>query len=135
MQASLLLMKWNRAAVRVIRAATVAALLILGGCGGGPSSPTYQLGGTVSGLRGSGLVLANAKLMLGVSGGAASFNFGSVLPSGASYQVTVQTQPAGQTCSIANGSGAAMGATVGNVVVTCSQLASSQAGSISLAHP
>ena len=131
MQAPLLLMKGNRAAVRVNRAATAAALLILGGCGGSSSAPTYRLEGTVSGLRGSGLVLANAKQMLGVSAGATMFNFGSVLTSGASYKVTVQTQPAGQTCSIANGSGAATGASVGNVVVTCSQLASSLGGTLS----
>lgn len=121
----------NSASGRVLRTAAVAALLLVGGCGGNSPVPTYKLGGTVSGLRGSGLVLANGTQMLEVSAGAVSFNFGSVLTSGTSYKVMVQTQPAGQSCTIANGSGAAMGAGVSNVVVTCSQLASGLGGKLS----
>ena len=120
----------NRASERVVRTAAVAALLLLGGCGNNASAPTYKLGGTVSGLQGSGLVLANHTRTLAVSAGAVSFNFGPVLTSGASYTVTVQAQPAGQSCTIANGSGAAMGASVSNVVVTCSQLASGLGGTL-----
>ena len=52
----------NPTLVGTSRVALALAILILaacgGGCGGGPPS-TYTVGGTVSGLKGSGLVLAN----------------------------------------------------------------------------
>jgi len=41
------------------------------------------------------------------------------IANGAAYAVTVGTQPSGQTCSVANGSGTVSGANVTNVAVTC----------------
>ena len=38
---------------------------------------------------------------------------------GASYAVTVVTQPTGQTCTVAMGSGTIANASVGSVAVTC----------------
>jgi N-acetylneuraminic acid mutarotase len=49
-----------------------------------------------------------------------SFSFSARVASGSSYTVTVLTQPVGQTCSIANGSGTVLGADVGNVTISCS---------------
>jgi hypothetical protein len=81
--------------------------------------PSYSLGGTVSGLSGAGLVLAdNNAQTVAVNAGATTFTFGSELNSGTAYAVTVQTQPAGQTCTVANGSGTVT-ANVANAVVTC----------------
>ena len=113
----------------VLRTAVVAAPLIMSGCGGS-NAPSYQLGGTVSGLSGSGLVLTDNSRTIAVKAGALSFNFGSVLTTGALYKVEVQSQPAGQTCTVANGSGVNKGASVRNVVVTCSQLASTLGGTL-----
>jgi subtilisin-like proprotein convertase family protein len=85
---------------------------------GGPT--TYTVGGNVSGLTGSGLVLslnAGAQTLPVAASGA--FTFPTPLADLAAYAVTVGTQPAGQTCSVASGSGNIAGANVTNVAVTC----------------
>jgi hypothetical protein len=110
-------------------------MLILGGCNLSDSNSTtptaYALGGTVSGLNGSGLVLANNGQTIAVGASADGFSFGAVLTAGASYAVTVQTQPTGDTCTVASGSGTAQAALVKNVVVTCSPVAESLGGAVS----
>jgi hypothetical protein len=120
---------------RLVRTAALGAMLILGGCeltdGNSTTPALYTLGGTVSGLKSTGLVLTNSGQTLNVSASAVGFSFGAVLASGASYAVTVQTQPAGATCTVSSGSGTVQGAAVGNVVVTCSSLAESLGGTIS----
>ena len=81
---------------------------------------TYTVGGTVSGLAGAGLVLQNnLSDDLTVAVNATSFVFATPLAHAASYQVTVKTQPAGQTCVIASGTGAVSGANVTSISVTC----------------
>lgn len=82
----------------------------------------HSVGGTVSGYTTSGLILQNNgtdSLPLSASGG---FTFPTQLANGASYSVTILSQPAGQTCSIANGSGIISSANVTNVTVTCSTI-------------
>jgi hypothetical protein len=120
---------------RVLRTVALSAMLILGGCelndGNSTTPMVYTLGGTVSGLKSAGLVLANNGQRIDVGAGAVSFGFGAVLTTGASYAVTVQTQPTGATCTVSSGSGTAQGAAVGNVVVTCSPHAESLGGTIS----
>jgi len=80
----------------------------------------FTVGGTVSGLTGSGLVLQNSganNLTVNADG---PFTFSAVL-SGATYSVTVLTQPNGpaQTCSVTNGSGTVEAANVTSVRVFC----------------
>jgi hypothetical protein len=85
---------------------------------------TYTIGGTVSGLTGTGLVLQdNAGNNLTVSAGATTFSFTTALDAGASYAVTVLTQPSSptQTCVVTNGSGTA-NANVTNVGVACTTM-------------
>lgn len=109
--------------------------LALAACGGGSSSPPpsqsnnppppppatqYSIGGTVSGLSGSGLVLQdNGGDNLAVSANG-TFTFATKVNSGAAYAVTVLTQPSNpaQTCAVTNGSGTAS-ADVTNVAVAC----------------
>jgi hypothetical protein len=77
------------------------------------STDPFPLGGTVSGLTGAGLALA-------ILPGATTFAFPIQVPNGAPYGVTVLTQPAGQICTVANGTAAKMPmAAVNTVVVTC----------------
>jgi len=79
----------------------------------------FTVGGVVSGLTGTGLVLQNNggnNLSIAADG---SFTFPALLASAATYSVTVLTQPSGQGCSVANGSGSIAGANVANVAVTC----------------
>ena len=84
-------------------------------------SSKFSIGGTVSGLSGTGLVLQNNGLDdLPVTGtGTQQFTFATLVPG--TYNVTVKTQPSNpmQTCQIANGSGTAT-ANVTNVTITCS---------------
>lgn len=109
-----------------------AALGSLAGCGGGgggdkdddnPASPTYSIGGTLSGLSGS-VTLRNGSETLTRSANGA-FTFSGELEEGDSYSVSVATQPSGQTCAVANGSGTVGKADVSNVSVTCSNLPAS----------
>ena len=80
---------------------------------------TYTIGGTISGLTANGLVLQNnGGDNLSKSSGSASFTFGTVLSPGATYSVTVLTQPTGLGCTVTNGSGTA-NSNVANVVITC----------------
>lgn len=81
-------------------------------------SVTYTIGGTVSGLTGSGLVLQNNggdNLAISADG---AFTFATAIAANAPYNVTVSTQPSGQTCSVVNGSSTAV-ADVSNVTVSC----------------
>jgi 6-phosphogluconolactonase (cycloisomerase 2 family)/ribosomal protein S11 len=81
---------------------------------------TYTVGGSITGLSGSGLVLQNnAGSNLAVSG--SSFTFPTQFASGASYAITVLTQPTspGQVCTVSNGSGAFAAANVTNVAINC----------------
>jgi len=94
--------------------------LNLDGTLGSPVS-TYSIGGSVSGLVGSGLVLQlNAANDLAIAADG-SFTFTAPLADGSVYTVSVLTQPTGpaQTCSIVNGGGTLAGADVTDVQVSC----------------
>ena len=85
------------------------------------STNSYTVGGTVSGLAGTGLVLQdNAGDNLTVSANGA-FTFATPVASGANYAVTALTQPQSptQTCAITMGTGTVGSANVTNVAVTC----------------
>jgi hypothetical protein len=77
------------------------------------------VGGTVTGLVGSGLVLQNNgadDLPIETNG---EFTFETRLAPGGSYNVTVYSQPEGQTCEVQNGSGEVTDVNVTDVVVSC----------------
>jgi len=115
------------------RTAAFAALVVLAACGGGGGSgPTYTVGGSISGLAGSGLVLrASPGNTVSVSK-AGSFTFPTPLGAGASYDVTVASPPANpsQTCNVSNGSGTVSGA-VDDITVVCVASQFTVGGSIS----
>lgn len=128
----------------VVRTLALAALAatgsLLSACGGGglandvakaiTGSLTYQVGGTVSGLSGSGLVLEdNGGNSLTVSGNG-PFTFSSQLSNGTVYAVSVATQPSNpaQSCSVTNGTGTISSANVSNVTVTCVSAAATAQG-------
>ena len=79
----------------------------------------YTVGGTISGLTANGLVLANGSDTVAPAAGATSFTFSTSLSSGATYAVTVSTQPSGETCAITNNSGTIGTSNVTNVQVAC----------------
>ena len=127
---------WTR---HLTSAALLCALAALSGCLGSHSSDgsssasaqTYSLGATISGLNSSGLVLTVNATAVSVAAGTTTQALASSLSSGTSYAVTVQTQPMGQMCTVAGGTGTIQSANVANVVVTCSDRAYSLEGSIS----
>jgi hypothetical protein len=104
----------------------LAVALLLASCGGGGSAPaggasSYTIGGTVSGLAGTGLVLQNNSgnnLAISADG---AFTFTAPIASGSPYAVTVLTQPTNlsQSCTIGSASGTVSGSNVSNVAVTC----------------
>lgn len=103
----------------------VALAIGLSGCGGSTPSTTsitipltYSIGGSIAGLSGT-IVLQNNggdDLSLSTNG---PFTFNVTVQPNSAYDVTIETQPVNQLCSVSNGSGTA-GAAVTNVSITCS---------------
>ncbi len=101
-------------------AALLALLSLVGALSScSDNSPTYPVGGNVGGLSTSGLILANGSDTLQVNATASSFEFSKRLAAGAPYAVTVQTQPAGQTCLVNHGTGTVASAAVNDVSISC----------------
>ena len=88
--------------------------------GGGGNAPTYTVGGTVAGLKGSGLQVSNGLTTLTISADGA-FAFPIALTSGTAYTVTVATQPSSpaQVCTVTGAKGTLATSNVTNVAVTC----------------
>jgi hypothetical protein len=111
------------------------ASLILTACSGLPKSSSssggsgsgagpYTIGGTVTGLSGTGLVLQNNggdNLTVAAAG---PFTFKASVATGGAYLVTVVTQPANpaQSCAVTGGSGTAK-ANVSTVAIACTTAA------------
>jgi hypothetical protein len=82
------------------------------------ASAAYTLGGSIFGLRTSGLVLTDGMDDLPVSANATQFSMPNALASGSDYAVTIKAQPRSGTCQITRGTGTVSG-DVGTVRVTC----------------
>ena len=87
-----------------------------------PDAQNFAVGGTVSGLVGTGLVLQNNNadnLTVNADG---EFSFGTPLATGSTYDVRVVTDPSNpaQVCSVNNNTGTVGTEDVTNVAVTCS---------------
>lgn len=94
---------------------------------------SFTVGGNVSGLVGSGLVLQNnagGDLPIAADG---SFTFAGRLAAGAAYSVAVLSQPTSpaQSCTVGRGSGSIASANVADVAVTCATGQFSVRGSVS----
>jgi hypothetical protein len=94
------------------------------------SANTFSVGGSISGLTTSGLVLANGSDAVVVSANAATFTLPSPTASGSGYAVTVYSQPSGLVCSVTNGIGTVVSSNVATVVVTCTDQPFSLGGTI-----
>lgn len=131
----------HHAAKRLLIAAVVS---VLSACGGGgdnpatgnetttpttPTTPTnppaevrWTVGGTVTGLAaGLTLVLQNQGLDDFTVGANGSFVMAASWPAGSRYDVAIKTQPAGQLCTVAKGSGT-LTAAVTDVTIACETL-------------
>ena len=89
----------------------------------GPPADPVTIGGSVTGLEGSGLVLRNNGDDDEPIAADGEFTFDTPLTPGTFYNVTVSTQPTNpaQTCSVENGSGTVPTEAVTNVAVTCGE--------------
>lgn len=104
----------------------VCLSLLLVACGGGnhggdqgPPVQTFTVGGSISGLSGTVVLQDNGgdNLSVGTNG---AFTFARSVAAGGAYSVTVLTQPADQTCTVAAGTGTASG-NLSSVSVTCTK--------------
>ena len=95
------------------------------------SDRTFDVGGTISGLTASGLVLTNGSDTLSVPAGASSFTMPTGVAYGSSYTIIVAAQPAGLTCNVTNGTGTMSDDAVTNVAVACTEETPAVGGVIS----
>ena len=100
--------------VGIIRAANATDVTVT--CG----VPAFKVGGTVTGLVGTGLKLKNGAETLNVTANGA-FQFAAPVESRAAYAVTVATQPTGpaQRCTVSGGEGIVGTADVTSITVNC----------------
>jgi 6-phosphogluconolactonase (cycloisomerase 2 family) len=129
---------------RTLSVLAMGSSLLLAACGSGnstaptgnagsatpvTSTPTFSVAGRVSGLTGAGLTLSlngGAPLVLAADGG---FSFPT--EANARYAVTVASQPAGQTCTVSNATGASRDTDVTQVRVNCSATTYTVGGTVS----
>ena len=79
----------------------------------------FTVGGTVFGLAlGASVVLSDGTSMFSLSGDG-PFTTTQTLTTGGAYDVTVATQPMGQTCVVMNGMGTVASSNVTDIVVSC----------------
>ena len=131
---------------QTVRAVWIVAMIAgLAGCGESeqakpvtkPAPPPpvpHTVGGSVSGLPGSGLILqlngAN-DLAVGANG---KFSYPKALTRGSAYTVTVKASPSSpvkQTCTVGAGSGNIANAEINNIVVTCTTNSFAVGGTVS----
>ena len=88
-----------------------------------PVPTSFTVGGTIGGLTGAvalkldGTTPTSTQTQTFSANG--PFTFSTALATGSDWTVSVATQPAGQTCSVTNGSGSNISANVTNVQVNC----------------
>lgn len=89
----------------------------------------YSVGGTATGLNGT-IELRNGDDVISLTSNGA-FAFPSGVPVGSTYAVTVQTQPANQTCVVNRDAGTMAAGAIASVEVACTTNTFTVAGSLS----
>ena len=82
--------------------------------------PTYTVGGMASGLSGTVVLQNNSGDDLSVTANG-SFTFATGLADGATYQVSVKTNPSNQTCTLTHASGTVSGVNVADIGLSCAE--------------
>jgi len=90
---------------------------------------TYSVGGTISGLQGTGLIIEEIRTGSRITPANGPFAFSYPYSDGDTYDVRVITQPTQptQTCAVTRGTGTIAGASVSDIAIAC-QTAGSSAG-------
>ncbi len=110
-----------RTLATLLLTAFILLLQACGGGGGGPA-PTYTVGGSITGLGNSPVVLQNngtESLSISVDG---SYQFPTALNQGVNYSITVLTQPTGYNCGVSNSTGTVGQQNITTIAVTCTAL-------------
>ena len=123
---------------QTLRAVLMVAMLAgLGGCyksENAQPAASLTVGGSISGLRSSGLILQlNGANDLAVSANG-KFNFPNALAKGSTYAVTVKASlsaPVKQTCTVSLGSGNIADAAITNVAIACTTNSIAVGGAVS----
>lgn len=119
-------MQWSLA--RTMAALAVGAASLTGACGGsgydgGSGSVQYSIAGMLTGLAsGASVVLEDngaGAITLTANG---EFTLPTQLAGGATYNVTVMTQPSSEYCWVTSGSGTVAATNVSNVAVACAHV-------------
>ena len=88
----------------------------------GSNSNNYTIGVNVTGLgSGKTLVASNSGSSLTINNNG-TFNFSGTVTSGQTYNVTISTQPSGQSCYVTNGNGTVGSGNVTTVNISCSNI-------------
>jgi len=97
----------------------------------GDGGPSVTIGGNVTGLTGSGLILQNNGHDDRFISTAGAFTFATPIANGATYNVTVLVQPTNpsETCTVTNGTGTAT-RDVNDINVTCMPASFTVGGSV-----
>jgi hypothetical protein len=82
------------------------------------ASSSFTLGGSISGLTKSGLVLTDGADELSIAANAAQFSMPNALARSSNYAVTIRKQPTGEACQVSDGTGT-MSGEVGTVRIAC----------------
>jgi len=112
----------------------VSSAVLISGCGSngnGGGATVYSVGGTVSGLAGTGLMLQNNGTNNTPVTANGAFALNSPIAKNSSYDVTVLTQPSNpvQVCTVTNGSGIAT-SNITNIAVVCTTTAYTIGGTV-----
>ncbi|MBS0447357.1 MAG: hypothetical protein JSR59_15565 [Proteobacteria bacterium] len=83
-------------------------------------SASYNISGTVTNLKNSGLQISDGHETISVAAGVGTFAFPTLVQNGTAYTISIVAQPSGQTCTVTGGgSGTISGAPVTNVAIGC----------------
>ncbi len=126
--------------IQTVSAALMVSTIVgLLGCGENAKAPpppvtALTVGGSVSGLAGSGLLLQlNGANDLAVNVNS-KFNFPNALAKGSAYAVTVKTLPSTpvrQTCKVSQGSGSIADTAINNIAIICTTNSFAVGGTVS----
>ncbi|WP_081259543.1 family 43 glycosylhydrolase [Burkholderia territorii] len=115
-------MKLFLSITRMLGVVAAVFLGLLSGCGGDGGEPAYTIHGTVIGLdRDESITLKNSNIDTLIVIASGSFTFSGRVPRGGSYQVTIEKEPIGKICTLADntGSGSGVVSDVNTVKVVC----------------
>jgi uncharacterized repeat protein (TIGR03803 family) len=87
----------------------------------GLDSPSFSVGGTVSGLAGGRLILVNNETEAISVSADGPFAFTLTSAGSGAYSVLLGSQPPGQVCTVANGRGVITNADITDVTVACAR--------------